>query len=69
MLNQMKKIDSQKVRDRIRDLELKQYWVAQEAGVHKTTLRRWLNGRIARVKPENVKRLAIVLSTEAPNLF
>ncbi len=69
MHKQMKKIDPLKVRERIRDLELKQYWVAEEAGVHKTTLRRWLNGRISRVKPRNVERLAFVLSTDAPSLI
>lgn len=59
------KLNGPKVRDRIQALELKHYWVAEEAGVHKTTLRRWLNGRIQSVKTENVARLAHVLNTEA----
>jgi len=64
----LKRIDSQKVRERIRALDLKHYWVAEEAGIHKTTLRRWLNGRIARVRPRHVERLAFVLSTEPSQL-
>ncbi len=64
--SQLTKLDSQKVRERIRALDLKHYWVAEEAGVHKTTLRRWLNGRIGLVKTKNLARLASVLSTE-PN--
>ncbi len=68
MNENLKRIDSEKVRDRIRALDLKHYWVAEEAGVHKTTLRRWLNGRISRVRPEHVSRLAFVLSTEPHTL-
>lgn len=64
MKTNLTKINGPKVRDRIQALELKHYWVAEEAGVHKTTLRRWLNGRIRSVKTENVLRLAQVLSTE-----
>lgn len=68
MNENLQTIDSTKVRERIRALDLKQYWVAEEAGVHKTTLRRWLNGGIARVRPEHVNRLAFVLSTEPKSL-
>jgi len=68
MNDNLQTLDSHKVRERIRALDLKHYWVAEEAGVHKTTLRRWLNGRISRVRPEHVNRLAFVLSTEPQTL-
>jgi hypothetical protein len=48
----------------IREQELKRYWVAEVAGVHKTTLRRWLNGRISKVHERNVTRLAEVLTAD-----
>ena len=38
----------------IRSQELKRWWVAEFAGVHKTTLRRWLSGSIEKVRAENV---------------
>ena len=56
-------LNTDRVRSLIRDQDLKQWWVAEFAGVHKTTLRRWLSGRIDRVRAENVRRLAAVLST------
>ena len=67
-MDQMTKLNSNKVRERIQALDLKHYWVAEEAGVHKTTLRRWLNGRITQVKTKNVARLACVLSTDLTQL-
>ncbi len=51
------------IRGLIKEQELKNWWVAEEAGVHKTTLRRWLSGRISRVSGEHVSRLATVLTT------
>lgn len=51
------------VRSMIRGQGLKKYWVADECGVHKTTLRRWLSGRITKVRRGNVERLAHVLTT------
>ena len=60
---QFYRIDPIRVRGRIRDLDLKQWWVAEEAGVHKTTLRRWLNGRITRVHHRHLDELARVLDT------
>ena len=52
----------------IREQELKKWWVAEEAGVHKTTLRRWLSGRIERVSGEHVIRLATVLTTHPKDI-
>lgn len=41
--------------------KLKRYWVAEMAGVHKTTLRRWLSGKITVVRGDHVRRLATTL--------
>lgn len=48
----------------IRTQQLKRWWVAEFTGVHKTTLRRWLSGRITRVHRERVLALAKLLSVE-----
>lgn len=49
----------------IQTQELKKWWVAEMAGIHKTTLRRWLSGKIHRVQKEHVDSLAGVL--QAPS--
>jgi hypothetical protein len=38
---------AQRLRDRIKAVGAKREWLCAEVGVHKTTLRRWLNGGIA----------------------
>lgn len=45
------------------DQSLKRWWVAEFAGVHKTTLRRWLQGKTRYVLYKNAERLAQVLET------
>jgi hypothetical protein len=42
--------------------DLKRWWVAEQAGIHKTTLRRWLSGRIERVRADHAEQLARVLT-------
>lgn len=42
---------------------LKKWWVAEFSGVHKTTLRRWLQGRTRFIQNRNVENLASVLGT------
>jgi len=58
------KLKIDEVRRLIEAQDLKKYWVAEVAGVHKTTLRRWLKGSIQRVKEAHLQRLAQVLITE-----
>lgn len=48
----------------LEDQSLKRWWVAEFAGVHKTTLRRWLSGRIARVRVEHAAALADILTVD-----
>ncbi|MCB0405739.1 MAG: helix-turn-helix domain-containing protein [Bdellovibrionales bacterium] len=48
--------------------QLKRWWVAELSGVHKTTLRRWLRGRIARASAVHIRRLAAVLQTQVQEI-
>lgn len=58
------RLHPERVRQLIKSQGLKRYWVAEVAGVHKTTLRRWLSGRIHKVRRSHAESLARVL--EAP---
>jgi len=49
------------VKASIRSKDLKLWWVAEFSGMHKTTLRRWLSGRVALVTTLRAKRLATIL--------
>jgi hypothetical protein len=55
-------LDKTKVATLIREQALKRWWVAESAGVHKTTLRRWLNGKIHRIQRSHLDSLAGVLA-------
>jgi hypothetical protein len=44
---------------------LKKWWVAEMTGVHKTTFRRWLQGKIKTVRDSHVVQLAEVLQAPA----
>lgn len=58
------KLKPQEILRLIHAQDLKQYWVAEVTGVHKTTLRRWLKGDIQEVRANHVLNLARVLTTE-----
>lgn len=55
-------INPTEIRRLIQEQGLKKWWVAEFSGVHKTTLRRWLSGRITKVKRDNIEKLASVLT-------
>jgi transcriptional regulator with XRE-family HTH domain len=67
-MNELVLLHKDRVRELIRAQELKKWWVAEFSGVHKTTLRRWLNGRIDRVQEQHLARLAAVLSVSPDTL-
>ncbi len=56
--------DVQLMRQRVKSLGLKLWWVAEQTGVHKTTLRRWFNGRIAEPSPTAWDRLERLVKRE-----
>lgn len=41
--------------------ELKKWWVAEMSGVHKTTLRRWLQGKTRHIRYNHAEKLARTL--------
>jgi len=61
-------LNADEVRRQIDQQGLKKWWVAEFSGVHKTTLRRWLSGKITRVKRDNIERLASVLTVPAAGI-
>jgi hypothetical protein len=56
------KLDRDRIHTILKEQDLKRWWVAECAGVHKTTLRRWLSGKIDRVHTRRVHSLATVLN-------
>ncbi len=61
-------LNKPKVISIIQSQELKRWWVAECAGVHKTTLRRWLNGKINLVQKAHVDSLAHVLNVSGEEI-
>lgn len=57
-----------RIAELIRDQGLKNYWVAEQAGLHKATLYRWFSGETALVREQNLTRIAAVLLTEVSDL-
>ena len=55
-------INKEIIRAAIRQQDLKAYWVAEMAGIHKTTLRRWLSGQISKVREDHARNIARVLT-------
>jgi transcriptional regulator with XRE-family HTH domain len=49
------------VAERLRELQLKQWWVARQIGVTKLTVNRWLTGKVRHISRDNLVRLAEVL--------
>lgn len=62
------RVNPEIIRTVVRQKELKFWWVAEQAGIHKTTLRRWLSGKIQRAQEESVVGLAQVLEVDVASL-
>ncbi len=67
-MNQYWKLDRTKITQLLHEQDLKRWWVAECTGVHKTTLRRWLSGRITRVQEPRLRSLATILNVEYPDI-
>ena len=52
----------------IRNQGLKKWWVAESAGIHQSTLKRWLSGRIGQARIANLTRIAGVLGVGLPEI-
>lgn len=57
------------IEGRLNELELKQYWVAEQLGVAPRTVARWLNGDVKRVRRDMVERLASILEVPVTRLI
>lgn len=55
--------------NRIKELELKKWWLAEEIGVDRKTVGRWLTGQTKKIKKDNLDRLAEVLECDAEYLI
>lgn len=54
-------LDRERLKSHIRDNGYRQWWVSESGGIHKSTLRRWLNGKIVRVRKERLERIAALV--------
>lgn len=63
-MNHLVQLDRDAIKSLIENQRLKRWWVAEFTGVHKTTLRRWLSGRITRVRAAHAQALAQLLEVE-----
>jgi hypothetical protein len=54
-------LDRESLRHHLTAQQLKRWWVAEFAGIHKTTLRRWISGDIRRVREDRLARVAGIL--------
>jgi DNA-binding Xre family transcriptional regulator len=52
----------------IRQRQLKQWWLADQIGVDKRTVNRWLTGRVTRISLSNLARLASLLQCPSDDL-
>ncbi len=50
--------------ERLRELQLKQWWVARQIGVTPLTVNRWLTGKVRRIGRDNLVRLAEILKCD-----
>ena len=49
------------LKNRVAELGIKQWWLAEQAGVDRKTVIRWLQGRVKSVQIENAEKLAKIL--------
>ncbi len=55
--------------ERLREQDLKQYWVARQIGVTPLTVNRWLTGKVRRISLDNLERLAELLKCTQESLI
>ncbi len=65
----LRKIKGEFILECIHHQRLKRWWVADQSGLHPTTLRRWMNGSVESGRLHNLTRLAKVLDVNTTELF
>lgn len=56
------------VKNRIQELEIKQWWLAEQIGVDRKTVSRWLNGKVKTIQRDNAQALAQILKCQIEDL-
>lgn len=62
-------LDDSALRNRVAALGLKQWWLAEQVGVDRRTVLRWINGQVRQIQPANLHRLAGVLGCAGHELL
>ena len=57
------------LRNRVAELGLKHWWLAEQIGVDRKTVQRWLNGHVRTIRAENARALAGVLDCRVEALL
>jgi transcriptional regulator with XRE-family HTH domain len=61
-------LNSAWLRNRVAELRLKQWWLAEQAGVDKKTVVRWLHGHVRSIRIDNARVLAGILGCRVDEL-
>ncbi len=61
MKTDIRLLDHDALRVAVDRKQLKQWWLAEQIGVSRFTVLRWLNGKIKHIRAENLERLAVLL--------
>lgn len=57
------------LRNRLAQLGLRQWWLAEQLGVDRKTVLRWVNGQVRQIQPANAQALATVLDCRVDELL
>ncbi len=57
------------LRNRLAQLGLRQWWLAEQLGVDRKTVLRWVNGQVRQIQPANAQALATVLDCRIDELL
>lgn len=56
------------LKNRMTELGLKQWWLAEQIGVDRKTVTRWIQGQVRSIQQENLEKLAKILACELSQL-
>lgn len=57
------------LKNRLQELGLKQWWLAEQLGVDRKTVSRWVQGQVRSIQPENAQTLATILQCQVDDLL
>ncbi|MGZ5280378.1 MAG: helix-turn-helix transcriptional regulator, partial [Pseudobdellovibrionaceae bacterium] len=56
------------LKNRVTELGIKQWWLAEQVGVDRKTVIRWIQGQVKSVQIENAEKLAKILDCHVDEL-